>query len=138
MKNLKEKAQEVAGKMYDAAEEAVGKAKEFLDEKTEIVKLEWELAKKKNGIDALFLNYGKLCYNKPADDDEVVACYDLLVEAEAEICSIEAEIKELKEEEEMKAAEKEAEKNTVFCTKCGKEYKDNEKFCSKCGTKLSK
>ncbi len=138
MKDFMKRAQEAADKIMTVAEEKMGQAKSFFDDVTEVARLEWQLSNKKRLFDGLLFEYGKLCYNAEADKDEVTACYNALVESEAEICALEAQIKEIKEEEAKKAAEKEAEKSTIFCTNCGKEYKNSEKFCSKCGNKLKK
>lgn len=139
MKDFKQMAQEAADKIMEAAGKTMDKAKDFVEGKTEIVKVEWELAKKKNMLDAMLYEYGKLCYYADASStDEKTKCYSAMVEVEAEISMLEAQVAEIKAEEVKKAEEKEAEKNTVFCTNCGKEYKDKEKFCSKCGNKLNK
>lgn len=137
MNDFLKKAKEAAGKVLDVAGEQVDKAKEFFGDAAELIKLECELAESKETRDKLLIKYGKLWYEE-ASDEEKVECKETIAEVDKVIGILEASIKEFKEAAERKAAEKEAQKNMVFCTNCGEKYEDKEKFCSKCGTKLKK
>lgn len=138
MKYFMKKAQEAADKFVRLAEEKMDDAKTFFDEATETVKLEWEVAKKKEELNALLLEYGKLCYYEEESEEDFAECRAALIETESAINVLVARIEEIKEEEAKKQAQRLVNKSTVFCTKCGKEYKGGEKFCSKCGNKLNK
>ena len=119
------------------AEENVDKAKTFIGDKAEPLKIEWEIAKKKAAFEKLLLEYGKLCYYE-APEEEQTKCHSALIELESEIGVLEADVAKIKEDSAKKAEEKVAEKATVYCTKCGAGYKNKEQFCSKCGSKLNK
>lgn len=131
MKDFLEKARKTAEKVMDQAGDAMGKAKQFVDEKAEPMKIEWEIAKQKSALENLLLEFGKICYYEHSDEEKT-ECHSALIETEARIGMLEEELKSLKEEE----AKKSEEKATVFCTKCGTGYKDKENYCKKCGTKL--
>jgi len=133
MKEFMEKAQQVADKAIKAAGETIDKVKSYAGEKTEGLKLDWELAKKKNEFDKMLLEYGKMHYYANATPEEIGNQYAEMVEAEAGIARMEAEINEIKA-----AKEDETEATTVYCSCCGAEYTKDDKFCSKCGNKLKK
>lgn len=138
MGEMFKKVKEAADRAKDFAEEKVGQAKNFFGDVSEVVKLELEIVENKNTLEKLLLEYGKVCYYDNGSEEEKVQLKDKIIEVESVISMLETTVKTIKEEAEKKAAEKEAEKNTVFCTNCGKEYKDKEKFCSRCGSKLNK
>ena len=126
------KAQQVTDKVVCAAGDMVDKAKNFIDAKSEPIKIEWEIAKNKSLMDQLLLEYGKICYYETASEEEKYKCRLAIIEVETTIEKLNADLEEVKAEEARIAEDKAA----VFCTNCGAAYKDKEKYCKECGNKL--
>ena len=128
-KNFCEKAQATAGKMMEAAKTQMDKAGAYLGTKKEAIAITFKLASKKEELDELFANYGRLCYNGVLGE-EAEEVKLAIASVGAEIQELEAKLEELEPEEE--------ESLSVYCSKCGKEHDAEDEFCSKCGSQLKK
>lgn len=125
------KAHQFTDKVLDGAEKGVGKAKEVFDEMTEPVKLEWKIAEAGNALDALLLEYGKVKYYDSENEDKIAFIAGAIEDKEAERKKLMNQLDAIKEKAK-------ADKEKVFCTKCGTKCDSKENYCSKCGNGLKK
>lgn len=126
-KSFLEEAHKFAGRTMDAAKKQVDKAGEYLETKSEPIKLKIEIAFKKENLEKLFAEYGKIGYYGKSPEEQIAA-KETIDSALEELKTLESKLAEI--------TPKKVKEENKYCTKCGEAAEMDDMYCSKCGNEL--
>lgn len=106
--------------IVSAGKDVTQKTKEL----TDVAKIKFEMSSKEDELKKLYIDLGKVCYEKHKNEEDTEF-------EQIELIKLKKEELRLLKQDELEL------RNAKQCPKCGTEVKNTAAYCSVCGNKLS-